>query len=39
MDIKRAGVIGVAGLTTAAVGAWTFGAFDGADEPTARARH
>lgn len=37
MNIKRAGVLGVAGLTTAAVGAWTFGAFDGADEATASA--
>ncbi len=37
MDIKRAGVIGVAGLTTAALGAWTFGAFDGGDEPAASA--
>ncbi|MEU3626186.1 hypothetical protein BS329_37535 [Amycolatopsis coloradensis] len=37
MNIKRAGVIGVAGLTTAAVGAWTFGAFGGADEPAVAA--
>ncbi|MFE6612055.1 hypothetical protein [Amycolatopsis sp. NPDC057786] len=37
MDIKRVGVLGVAGLTTAAVGAWTFGAFDGTDEATASA--
>src|SRR5215203_3619242 len=37
MNIKRAGVIGVAGLTTAAVGAWTFGAFDTTDEPAAVA--
>jgi hypothetical protein len=37
MNIKRVGVIGVAGLATATVGAWTFGAFDGADEPTAAA--
>ncbi|WP_410599512.1 hypothetical protein [Amycolatopsis sp. lyj-90] len=35
MNIKRAGVIGVAGLTTAAVGAWTFGAFDGGQEVSA----
>ncbi|WP_410651310.1 hypothetical protein [Amycolatopsis sp. cmx-4-54] len=37
MNIKRVGVLGVAGLTTAAVGAWTFGAFDGTDEATASA--
>ncbi|WET82421.1 hypothetical protein P3102_15020 [Amycolatopsis sp. QT-25] len=37
MNIKRAGVLGVAGLTTAAVGAWTFGAFDGTEQPAAAA--
>ncbi|MBB5851284.1 hypothetical protein ACFQ05_38310 [Amycolatopsis umgeniensis] len=39
MNIKRAGVIGVAGLTTAAVGAWTFGAFEGGEVSASPANH